>query len=295
MNASLLFGNIPSILTRKQIASISLWMKALAIFIVFAFCTYLFQQSLICWINTSIASQKLAREATTSKSNRHPKSIRDKRDYQGVSLEPLFGKLTEVTPSPTPTPKKVAETNLRLIGTFVSPLMPGVAILEDTKTTTQDAFEVGNMVFKVGTLESVEHNQITIRKDGQLEIIELENRTQSNGSSSVQTSTAESIEVKEAELDQALENLPMLLTQARAVPYFEQGKAVGLRLFAIKSDSLFEKVGLRNGDILKTINGENLGDFSKALTLFERLKRERSIKLELVRNRQPITYNYQIR
>jgi general secretion pathway protein C len=269
--------------------------KAIAIFIIFALLTYFFQQSLICWINTNVASQKLARQATTSKNNRHPRSNFDKRDYQGVSLEPLFGKLTEVTPAPTPAPKKVSETNLRLIGTFVSPLMPGVAIIENTKISTQDAFEVGNIVFEVGTLESVEHNQITIRKDGQLEVLELEDGKQSNGSSNVQTSTAESIEVKEAELDQALENLPMLLTQARAVPYFEQGKAVGLRLFAIKSESLFEKVGLRNGDILKTINGENLGDFSKALTLFERLKRERSIKLELVRNRQPITYNYQIR
>ena len=48
----------------------------------------------------------------------------------------------------------------------------------------------------------------------------------------------------------------MLLTQARAVPYFKQGKSVGLRLFAIKAGSLFEKIGLKNGDKVVAMSGK---------------------------------------
>jgi general secretion pathway protein C len=101
--------------------------------------------------------------------------------------------------------------------------------------------------------------------------------------------------VEEAELDKGLENLPLLLTQARAVPYFKDGRSIGLRLFAIKTGSLYEKVGLKNGDILKTINGNNLGDISQALKLFEQLKQERSISLVLEREKQDREFKYTIR
>ncbi|MFM1847929.1 MAG: ral secretion pathway protein, partial [Pseudomonadota bacterium] len=101
--------------------------------------------------------------------------------------------------------------------------------------------------------------------------------------------------VDEAELDRALENLPLLLTQARAVPYFADGQAVGLRLFAIKSGSLYEKIGLRNGDVLKSVNGNSMADLSQAMQLFEKLKTERSINLTIERNREEKEFKYQIR
>ena len=58
---------------------------------------------------------------------------------------------------------------------------------------------------------------------------------------------------------------------------------------------MYEKIGLKNGDILKTINGNSLGDISQAMKLFERLKEERSITLTLERSKQQKVYRYQIR
>ena len=87
----------------------------------------------------------------------------------------------------------------------------------------------------------------------------------------------------------------MLLTQARAVPYFKDGRSIGLRLFAIKTGSLYEKLGLKNGDILKSINGNSLGDLSQAMKLFEQLKQERSISVMLERDKQDKEFRYQIR
>ena len=87
----------------------------------------------------------------------------------------------------------------------------------------------------------------------------------------------------------------MLLTQARAVPYFKDGQSVGLRLFAIKTGSLFSEIGLKNGDILKDINGSSLADITQAIKLFEQLKQERSINLKLERGKQEVVYNYEIK
>ena len=101
-------------------------------------------------------------------------------------------------------------------------------------------------------------------------------------------------EVDESELNEALENIPLLMTQARAIPYFKDGKSIGLRLFAIKNGSLFEKIGLKNGDILKSINGNSLGDITQAVKLFEKLREERSIKVILERGRQDREFSYEI-
>ena len=86
-----------------------------------------------------------------------------------------------------------------------------------------------------------------------------------------------------------------MLTQARAVPYFKDGKSIGLRLFAIKSDSIFEKIGLKNADILKAVNGNSLADLTQAIKLFETLKKERSLSLTLERTNEEKEFKYEIR
>jgi general secretion pathway protein C len=148
-------------------------------------------------------------------------------------------------------------------------------------------------VFDDARLLSIEIDRVFLERDGNR--VELTLNEGSADASSGGSDGLNSVVVAENDVDEALSNLPVLLTQLRAVPYFKNGQAVGLRLFAIKSGSLFEKIGLKNGDILETINGNQLGDFSQALKLFEQLKSERSLRLVLERNREAITYNYVIR
>ena len=98
-----------------------------------------------------------------------------------------------------------------------------------------------------------------------------------------------------AELDSQLSNLSLLLQQARAVPSYKNGQAVGLRVFAIRPDSLYSKIGLRNGDVLLNINGRPLGDLTEAIKLFEVMKAESSFTLSLERNRETKEFSYQVR
>lgn len=86
-----------------------------------------------------------------------------------------------------------------------------------------------------------------------------------------------------------------LFTQLRAVPHFEGGKSVGFRLFAIRQGSLFDQIGLRNGDIIQRINGNEINDPARALSLFSELRNQSELAVEIVRNKEPKTYNYQVR
>jgi len=67
-----------------------------------------------------------------------------------------------------------------------------------------------------------------------------------------------------------------------------------MRLFAIRRDSLYEKLGLKNGDILLSVNDTSLADPTEALRIFDKLKEEKSIKVDVERNGASKALNYEI-
>lgn len=103
-----------------------------------------------------------------------------------------------------------------------------------------------------------------------------------------------SYEVKQEEIDGALNNLSSLATQARIVPAFESGKAIGFKLFSIKPNSLYSKIGIKNGDVVTRINGYEINSPDKALELYQRLKDSKSISVDLKRRGSPVTLDYAV-
>jgi type II secretion system protein C len=215
-----------------------------------------------------------------------------------VDIGGIFGPKAAKTPLPKPPDPKTPATPFLLIGTFISDNEPAYAIIEEKKKNVQDVFVLNDSVFGEAKLVTIKTDRVEINRNGQIEVLKLEDTPESAGSSrdaGIAVSGTDEFTVQETELNQALDNLPLLLTQARAVPYFKDGKSIGLRLFAIKTGSLFEKIGLKNGDILKSINSNSLGDLTQAVKLFETLKNERSLSLILERDKADREFKYQIR
>jgi type II secretion system protein C len=50
-------------------------------------------------------------------------------------------------------------------------------------------------------------------------------------------------------------NPATLFSQARILPKYENGRMVGVQLNAIKPGSMFETIGIQNGDVIKELNG----------------------------------------
>ena len=89
--------------------------------------------------------------------------------------------------------------------------------------------------------------------------------------------------VSRSQLRSAWENSIEEMQRARFVPYFRDGESIGVRIFAIRSDSIVTKFGLKNGDILQSIDGVSVGN--QPNRIFELLtayggKFERKIVLE---------------
>lgn len=219
-------------------------------------------------------------------------------DYEIIAKRKPFGELGSVAvPNAVPTSKPAPSVPLVLIGTFTSQGEKPYAIIEDDKKHLQEVFMLDEKIFDDAVLKAIFSDRVEIERNGQRETLTLDEAPEKGVQFKEGVANLENDEfmIEEAELDKALENLPLLLSQARAVPYFQDGKSVGLRLFAIRSGSLFERLGLLNGDILKSINGNSLADFSQAMTLFQKLKEDKSIGVVLERNKVEKQMKYQIR
>lgn len=217
-------------------------------------------------------------------------------DWKLVSDFTSFGPLGKAAPSaPSAAPAPKSPLMLALAGTFIAAGQEPYAIIEDKKKQSQEMFLLEQSVFGQAVLKKIMEDRVEVERNGRIEVLKLDDFGGGDSGQDGISSEGDDFVVDEAELDKGLENLPMLLTQARAVPYFKDGRSIGLRLFAIKTGSLYEKVGLKNGDILKSINGNGLGDISQAMKLFEQLKQERSITLTLERDKQEREFRYTIR
>jgi len=100
--------------------------------------------------------------------------------------------------------------------------------------------------------------------------------------------------IDQREVENALTNIDKLYTEIRAVPSFSGGKMSGMKILSVKRGSVFDKLGLRRGDVLQRINGMEL-DVRRGFEIFSQLKDSKSFTLDLVRQGQPQTFEYEIR
>lgn len=102
-------------------------------------------------------------------------------------------------------------------------------------------------------------------------------------------------EVGQDDLDYALGNLDKLAREARVVPNFSDGKTNGFKVFAIRRNSIFRKMGLKNNDVLTGINGFDLSNTDKALEVYSKLASEKNFSVEVLRNGEPVSLEYSVK
>lgn len=102
--------------------------------------------------------------------------------------------------------------------------------------------------------------------------------------------------VERSVLDEALKNVDSLATQIRVVPHKgPDGQVDGYRLSAIRRGSLFDKLGIKNGDILHAVNGISLSSTDAAFGAYQTLQNESSFAFEVTRRNKKQTFEYEIR
>jgi len=250
--------------------------------------------------------------APKRQSARHYAMIYERDPFNSVQPTPAGKK-----PPPPPPPPKPLKVSLQGVSVHSAGGSYCIITGSNKKQRKQRLYRIGEAVGGTDAkVKRVEWDKCVLDRNGKEEVLVLQSpvkrahgkgvrpgvaRPRKRGRNRFRARDANIEKVSETEyviardeVDSALENMNQLFTQIRAVPHFEGGKAIGFRLFAIRHGSLFDKIGLRNGDILQKINGVAINDPSQALAMLEELRHESDLDVAIIRSRQPKSLNYKI-
>lgn len=195
---------------------------------------------------------------------------------------------------------------IRLIGVVLGDQRGMFAIVEELASKQQTLYRVRDQVLDLGEVSEIRRNGILVRQGNLEELLELaqsENQAVPGGSAGTTTAAAQTQTagvplrkvIDRREVEQAMNDLPKLLSQARAAPHMVNGAISGFRLDYIAPTSFYEKIGIQTGDVLQRVNGVDIRDPSTMLNLLQQLKNEQIVKLDVLRNNQRSTITYELR
>jgi general secretion pathway protein C len=104
-----------------------------------------------------------------------------------------------------------------------------------------------------------------------------------------------SYEISRDLINSKLGDLATLANEAKAIPNMKNGEFNGFKLYAIRSTSVFSQIGMKNGDILQTVNGEKIDSLEKAMGLLSTLNSASSVQIGLQRRGQSVNMDYSIK
>jgi general secretion pathway protein C len=184
------------------------------------------------------------------------------------------------------------------------------AVIEDTTTHRQDLYRVGDRVGGA-RVAAIDWDRVTLDGARGEEVLELSPPPAAPADdATVRTAAAvpapaadgrirrtgeNAFIVDRRELAGAADNMSGLMTQLRAVAEVEDGRPAGFRLFQIRDDSLFARLGIRNGDVVQRVNGAPVADPAALLAFLDRLRTEPRVALDVVRAGVPRTLVYDLR
>jgi general secretion pathway protein C len=199
------------------------------------------------------------------------------------------------------------QLKLKLWGTVPGDEKNAYAVIEDEKDRRQKLYKIGDSI-QNATVKMILWDKVVLSLLGKDEILEMENINEK----SVSTTSAISqrarasitppvtrarrrISLNRAQVDGAMNNLNELMGQINIQPHSENGQSDGMILNNIKPNSIFRRMGLRNGDILTAVDGRPITTVDQALKLYEDLKSSDATNIEIKRKGRPTTIEYNIR
>ena len=250
-------------------------------------------------------------------------------EYTMIVERNIFGATEKSEPPPAVEEKEeiietLEETTLQLslLGTVAGDPESGRAIILDKKVNSQNIYRVGDSL-QDAEIRQILRGKVVLRrgeKDEILTMVEADDKPQPTAAAA-RTTRRESrgrrarsqpqveepleesatvepeeeiIAIAQDELQGSINDLNQLMTQVRIRPYFRQGKPEGLIVSQIQADSIFEKLGLMNGDIIASVNGNQMSSPEEAFQLYNSLNSGSQVSIEITRRGQKKLFTYDI-
>ncbi len=234
-------------------------------------------------------------------------------EYQPIVQRDLFlTKSAETVPSPVAEADvadlEKTKLNLKLWGTITGDDMgSSYAVIEETtrRQQPQHLYREGDRIGNAG-IKLILREKVVLTVDGRDEVLEMEltgdaasatraaPRTMDVAPAYEMPEPGREVAIERDTIEDALSDVGNLMRQVRIRPYFQDGNPEGILLSGIRRGSIFEDMGLSSGDVITGVNGNPIRTVEDAMQLYEGLKSEQSVELQIMRDGAPQTISYRI-
>jgi general secretion pathway protein C len=228
----------------------------------------------------------------------------------GFSAAPLVPISPSKTSAAQVPPSDRHSVDLTLMGTIAWTGGFGYAVVSGG-SGGQELYRTGQNISGSGQLSYVGSDRILIESGGreiEVRLTEIETskavgkgspgftgRGRPSSKEFAKRSSENTFIVNQKAVESSLENPKRMLTDARLLPNYVNGKQEGFIIKEIRRNGLYDTLGLRNGDILLRVNELEISDAETGLQAFTALRGMDRINLEVRRNGNNMVLTYLIR
>ncbi len=218
-----------------------------------------------------------------------------KRNPFGASDQAMGNEQTLTTDSLGSELSDSEELGLALFGTVSGNPAVARAIIKNLKTGIFDLYKTGQIIAGA-RIESIGPDVVILSHNGKRKILRFNAASASgyndNGTEVPSGRTVGNIEPVSADLStqKANINTPVkvgyveaILKKAIIEPYVVDGQTEGLRITGLENIKEAKGLGLKNGDIIRAVNGHRLTSKQKAYQIFKKARSQAAMNVELLR------------
>ena len=203
--------------------------------------------------------------------------------------------------------------DIRLMGTVAGDPAVSYAVVEDLKEQRQRLLRIGDTI-RTARVEAILANQIVVQQNGQQYVLEVsltdgtindtphtqsaDNIGESKGKSGELSDFIRSVSedeklVNRAATGRAIQEIYRTLSNITLSPVQMDDGRRGLKVSDIDRTPLSMLVGLRDGDIIHSINGQSVRDLRKAIQVMKKAKHLNESQVGLWRDEEEKTISLQ--
>ncbi len=249
--------------------------------------------------------------ADRDRTSRPPAAVYKKIAYKAITDRDLFKTGEAAKPENTADAielDNLEETRLqlKLFGTITGSDEQDYAVIEDTQKRKQGLYRNGDAI-QNAEVKMILRKKVVLTVNGKDEILLMEDEKEGAARRPSPSNApfdepemedrfgdGETVSIDRDEINDSLRNINQLMSQVKVRPHFRDGKPDGLLLSHVQQNSIFKEMGLQNGDIVKGVNGKEIQSVDDALKFYDNLKSSSSVELQIERQGQQQSINYQI-
>ncbi|HON59215.1 MAG TPA: PDZ domain-containing protein [Smithella sp.] len=190
------------------------------------------------------------------------------------------------------------KTDFDLKGTVAGPSSYSYVIIEEHGSKKQKLLKLGD---KIGARELVKiaRNAATFREGGSETTLRVKETVEgpllSPSATPARRTQDMGVTLNPENIRDQLDNLKALMNQAVIRPFLNQGNQEGFIISNISPESIYAKMGLKNGDIIINANDQPLHSAGSLLHLVNTMQAGSNISLSIKREGKPQTIQYSFR